>query len=198
MHPVVREVRSARAPPVAARRRVAQSFHRLSRRDGIAGREPLGQLQWATSLYCSRRLLVKNFDAPRLVAKSWFTYCRRAAERCPLRDRKITLLLCSGAALVARQWKCTHVSCVGEPVAGVSSFGADGPAATRHRPVMLSQNWSPSTDRISRTCKHGWLPWLTPCWLEFSASCSRDHRAHDFSENLREHEFGYWLHRQDV
>ena len=33
-----------------------------------------------------------------------------------------------------------HVSCVRAPVSGISSFGADGPAAPRQRPCTVSQN----------------------------------------------------------
>ena len=92
----VREDRSASALSVTARRRVARSFHCLSRRDGSAEKVPLRQLQWTTSLRegcpashnCSQRFLLQNFGGKRPVAKSWLSLCRLAAKRCPQRDRR--------------------------------------------------------------------------------------------------------------
>ena len=79
-----------------ARRRIARSFHRLSRRDGssdkgAAGAASVGHAftrRLPASHNCSKRFLLKNFGGQGPVAKSWLGCCRLAAERCPQRGRR--------------------------------------------------------------------------------------------------------------
>ena len=63
----------------------------------------------------------------------------------------------------------------------------------------LVASYPPSRDRISPTYKFGWLPLLVLFWQRsLRPSVPVIIELTNFSENLREHEFGYWLHRQDV
>ena len=90
--------------------------------------------------------------------------------------------------------ECPHVSGVRTPVAGV--FGADSLAAPRLAELVAS--YSPSMDEISHRAS------TTGCLSARSllAAALRPSvpviELTSFSENLREHEFGCWLHRQDV
>ena len=103
MQSPVREVRSASALSVTARRRVARSLHRLSRpqrecRKGAAGAASLGHVgtrRLPASHNFSKRPLLENFDSQSPVARSWLSCCRTATK-------EILFLLGSGAALMAR------------------------------------------------------------------------------------------------
>ena len=85
---------------------------------------------------------------------------------------EITLLLGSGAALMARQWDAV-VPRVRARVAGVSSFGADRCTAPRQRLVTVSQNWWPRT-------LHRWTKFLKRATTRPPAQRPRDRRAHEF------------------
>ena len=143
MQSAVREARSASALPVTTGRRVPRSFCRLSRRDGSAEKGPLGQLQWAMSVregcphpttapsaFVLRASVVRGLS-PKVgsaAAGLLWNGVRNATE-------EIIPLLGSGAALMARQWKCTRswstLTCLAfGRQSGVTSFGAD--ALQRH------------------------------------------------------------------
>ena len=95
----------------------------------------------------------------------------------------------------------SHVSCVRAPIANVSSFGADSSAAPRQRPVAVAQHWWLRTPidgqnfsgvqarlaALARSLLAAALQPSVPVIIDLT----------NFSENLRDHEFGYWLHRQD-
>ena len=62
----------------------------------------------------------------------------------------------------------------------------------RYGLAELVASYSPSTDRIPPAHKHGWLPLLVLFWQRPCVPVIIE--LTNFSENLREHEFGYWLH----
>ena len=120
-------------------RHVARSFYLLSRHDGGAEEEPARSFsevqrfeEAARKPQCSRRHHLKNFDGQKSIAENWCSRCSFAAE--------IVILLGSGAALMARQWKrtraweCIHVCCVRAPGAGLSNG-----SATPHQTPMWSR-----------------------------------------------------------
>ena len=109
-------VRSASVPSVAARRRVAPSFDHFSRRDGSTENASSGWPQWTTSLRegCPHpHRLLHTLSSRTSVVRGLSPKVGSAAVgslRNGVRDatEEITLLLGSGAALVARQWNCTR------------------------------------------------------------------------------------------
>ena len=90
-----------------------------------------------------------------------------------------------------------HLSGFRAPVAGAVAFGADSPAAPRQRPATVSQNWWPRTlhgqnfssvqARSAAFARSLLAPVLRP-------SVPVIIQLTKFSKNLREHEFGNWLH----
>ena len=150
-------------PPVlhqlGTRRRVARSFHRLSRRDGGAekgavGAASVGHVGTKRLLAfhnCSRCFLLENFDGQRRVAPNWLSCCRLVAERCPHHDRRNNTPLglwrrIDGSAMESHSlMEYAHVSCVRAPVAGVSGCGPNSLATPRSRLDAVSLNWWPRT-----------------------------------------------------
>ena len=165
-------------PPLLCQLRHGGASHEVftASRD-VTGKGTSGDHVVATRLPASnnssQRLLLWNFGAKRLVAKSWLSCCRLAAKWCLQRDRRNKTppgqrSRADGSAMDTHSLlEYPHVSCVRAPAAGVSSFGADGlqcHVKAFYGLAELVASCSPSTDRISPTNKHGWLPLLVLFW----------------------------------
>ena len=153
----------------------------------------------------SKRFLFQSFGNQRLIAKSWLSSFRLVAELCPQRDIRNKTRL--GQRSRVDGWATethslledTHVSCVRAPV-----FQAAAQTATLRHVRALSrsrkigglvlsidgQSFSSVQARLAAFARS-----LLPAALHSSVPVIIG--LTNLSVNLREHEFGYWLHRQD-
>ena len=115
---------------------------------------------------CSQRSLLQNFGGKRLVAKSWLSCCSvccktvSATQNTPLGQRSP-----GDWSRFFKLWRRRPCSAMSEAC---------------YRLAELVASYSPSTDIISSTFEHGWLPLLVLFWQRIPVQRPSDDRAHKF------------------
>ena len=210
MQPEIREVWSTSAPSVTARRASHEVF--IAFRDVRGSRKGAGGAASVGLEGCPNPSTAPNIFSSRTPTVRGLSPKVGSSAVGSLRDgvrtatEELILLLGSGSALMARQWKrtrsCSTLAC---PTFGRQSQVYQALAQTalqRHvRGLLRSRRiggFVLSIDGQTKKMQARLAAFARSLLAAAPAQRPRDHRAHGFLRDLREHPCGCWLHGQEA